>query len=335
MTNYEATRAMLGPHELAVLSDHERGRCVRIARRGATVLNIEQQLNGGSIHDFAAGYRDASELDTRPSSRFAIMLPFANRIADARYVFDGQPQDLQPGVAPPQRASRHGFVRGTDFEITRLEADAQGAHVTMTTTSIRPGVYPGYPHALDLAVRFSLQADGLALDVSMRNVGTEAAPCFFGWHPYFQLGDTPVDSWELCIPASTAIRTDADSIPLPGARADVPLDETPELDFRHPRPIGAIKLDNGFAGLQREADGRIRTRMRDPHSGLGVVVWQEHGVMLAFSADTVTRDVRRSVALEPMESYANAFNRPECAAAIRLEPGTERHFRCGVEILHP
>ncbi len=332
MTSYEAGRDTLGPHELAVLSDHARGRRVCIARRGATVLNIEQRLPGG-MHDFAAGYRDAAELDTRPGSRFAIMLPFANRIADARYVFDGQAQDLQPGVPSGQRASRHGFVRGTDFAIERLEADLEGAHVVMST-AIRPDMYPGYPHALELSVRFSLQADGLALEVGMRNVGAEAAPCFFGWHPYFQLGDTPVDSWELCIPASSAIRTDAEIIPLPGAQADVPLEQWPELDFRQPRPIGALKLDNGFAGLHADADGLIRTRMRDPHSGLGVVVWQERGIMLAFSADTVSRDVRRSVALEPMESYANAFNRPECAAAIRLEPGAERRFRCGVELLH-
>jgi aldose 1-epimerase len=42
--------------------------------------------------------------------------------------------------------------------------------------------------------------------------------------------------------------------------------------------------------------------------------------------------VRRSVALEPMESWADAFNRPDCADAIRLEPGAERRFACGVEI---
>lgn len=57
--------------------------------------------------------------------------------------------------------------------------------------------------------------------------------------------------------------------------------------------------------------------------------------MLAFTADTVTRDVRGSIALEPMESWSDAFNRPDCAAAIRLEPGAERIFRCGVEIELP
>ena len=54
--------------------------------------------------------------------------------------------------------------------------------------------------------------------------------------------------------------------------------------------------------------------------------------MHAFTADTVSRDARRAVALEPMECMADAFNRPECAEAMRLEPGAERRFRCGVEI---
>jgi aldose 1-epimerase len=65
---------------------------------------------------------------------------------------------------------------------------------------------------------------------------------------------------------------------------------------------------------------------------VGIAVWQERGMMHAFTADTVTRDVRGSVALEPMECMANAFNRPECADTIRLMPGAERRFRCGVEI---
>jgi aldose 1-epimerase len=72
--------------------------------------------------------------------------------------------------------------------------------------------------------------------------------------------------------------------------------------------------------------------LRDPASGLRISMWQERGVVLVFTADTVSRDVRRAVAMEPMESMSNAFNRTDCADAIRLEPGAERVFRCGVEI---
>lgn len=334
MAQYLAERSRLGNHDVVVLADPTRGRRLRIARRGATLLSFEVAVGGGT-RDIADGYRDAGELDTRPSSRFAIMVPFANRIDDARYVFDGEPHDLQPGVEGASRAARHGFVRGVDFEIADVVADDTSARVTFTTKAIRPGVHPGYPFAIDLAVTYTLDASGLTVEASMRNVGSHAAPCFFGWHPYFRLGSNPIDQWELTIPAATLVRTDADYIPLRGDAARVPIAQAPDLDFRKAQPIGARELNHAFADLQPDADGRARTRLRDPDSGMAIAVWQYSGVMLAFTADTVTRDVRGSVALEPMESWSDAFNREDCAAAIRLEAGAERRYVCGVEIESP
>lgn len=333
-TAFHAEPSHLGPHGIVLLEDSVRGRRVRIARRGATVIGLEQTLGAATL-DLADGYRDAAELHSRPSSRFAIMAPFANRIDDARYRFDGQTHDLQPGVEGAQRAARHGFVRGVDFELAAWGADELGARAELRTSAIRPGVHPGYPFAIDLSISYLLDAGGLTLEAFMRNVGEQAAPCFFGWHPYFRLGDAPADQWELQVPAETIVRTDANYIPLPGRAAHVPMQEDPALDFRRPRLIGAHEINHAYAQLALDEDGRARTRLRDPDSGLGLAVWQESGVMLVFTADTVTRDVRRSVALEPMESWADAFNRADCADAIRLEPGTERRFRCGVEIELP
>lgn len=334
MAQYLAERGQLGPHDIVTLTDRARGRRVRLARRGATLMNFDVNGPRGTF-DIADGYRDAGELDSRPSSRFAVMVPFANRIADARYTFDGETCDLQPGVQGTQRAARHGFVRGVDFDITALTADDEAASVTFTTSAIRPGVHAGYPFAIDLSITYTLGATGLTVEAVMRNVGERAAPCFFGWHPYFRLGETPVDSWELQIPADTLVRTDTEFIPLAGSAAHVPMAQEAALDFRERQPIGARELNHAFADLRCDADGRARTRLHDPASGLAVAVWQTKGVMLVFTADTVTRDVRRSVALEPMESWSDAFNRPDCAEAIRLEPGAERRFVCGVEIESP
>jgi len=331
MTEYLAERGQVGEHGIVVLTDVARGRRIRIARRGATLISFEVPSPQGT-RDIADGYRDAAELDTRPSSRFAIMVPFANRIADARYVFDGEPYDLQPGVEGASRAARHGFVRGVDFHVTELSADANAARATLTTQTIRPGVHPGYPFAIDLAVTYTLDANGLTLEAVMRNVGERAAPCFFGWHPYFRLADSTVDGCELQIPARSVVRTDEAFIPLAGEGARAPLSERPELDFREMQVIGARELNHAYVDLQYDTDGRARTRLRDPESGLAMAVWQASGVMLAFTADTVTRDVRRSVALEPMESWSDAFNRADCADAILLEPGEERRYACGVEI---
>jgi aldose 1-epimerase len=330
MTRYAADHALLGEQKIVVLTDVAGNRRLRIARHGAALLSYEVAV-GGVVQDLADGYRDAAEVAGRPGSRFAIMVPFAGRIADARYTFDGQPQDLQPGVVGADRASRHGFVRDTEFDVTALNASENGAQVTLSTNAIRP--QPGYPHAIDLSVTFTLDAGGITLDVSMRNVGDSVAPCFFGWHPYFRLAASSVDGWQLQIPAQTLIRSGADLIALAGDAAYVPLDDVPALDFREPRLLGDSILDHEYTDLHTEADGRIRTYLRDPVSGLGIAVWQESGVMHAFTADTASRDARRAVALEPMECMANAFNRPEWAQAIRLLPGAERHFRCGVEVV--
>jgi aldose 1-epimerase len=329
MTRYTVEEVLWDEQTVLVLTDHAQQRHVQIARHGAALLTFKIMVNG-VLHDLADGYRDAAEIVSRPSSRFAIMVPFGGRIAAARYEFDGQLQDLQPGVVGDQRASRHGFVRGVDFDIVALSADEQRAQLTLATSSIRP--QPGYPHAIDLDITYTLDAQGLTLEAGMRNVGDSTAPCFFGWHPYFRLPAGGVDDWQLQIPAQTLIHTDANLIALPGAPAYVALDDAPALDFRVPRRIDDAIIDQGYTDLEPEADGRIRTYLRDPASSVGIAVWQERGMMHAFTADTVTRDVRGAVALEPMECMANAFNRPECADTIRLMPGAERRFRCGVEI---
>ncbi|HET6553774.1 MAG TPA: aldose epimerase [Dyella sp.] len=334
MAEYLAERGQLGGHELAVLTDAARGRRVRIARRGATLLSFEVPGPEG-VRNIADGYRDAEELDTRPSSRFAIMAPFANRIADARYVFDDEPYDLQPGVEGASRAARHGFVRAVEFDLVACAADDASARATFTTQAIRPGVHPGYPFAIDLAISYVLDASGLTVEAVMRNAGERAAPCFFGWHPYFRLSDMPIEGWELQIPADSVVRTSEDFIPLPGEAARLSMDHAPELDFREMQAIGPRELNHAFADLRYDVDGRARTRLRAPDTQLAIAVWQMSGVMLAFTADTVTRDIRRSIALEPMESWSDAFNRPDCAEAIRLEPGAERRFLCGVEIENP
>ncbi|MGH8146077.1 MAG: aldose 1-epimerase [Rhodanobacteraceae bacterium] len=328
MAGYVVEHGMLGAQPLVVLRDHA-GRCVRIACRGATLLNFTVPRNGASF-DIASSHRDEAELKTHPGSRFAIMAPFAGRVDAARYRFDGHEHDLQPGVPDATRGIMHGFLRDADFTVAELVADEHSARATLTSAAIRHN--PGYPFSIDLAVTFTLDAGGLDLDARMRNVGDTAAPCFFGWHPYFRINDGQVDDWLLHVPARTLVRTDANLIALPGDAAYVSLDAAPDLDFRKPRPIADNILDLDYVDLVADPDMRIRTRVTDPSDGFGVVVWQERGVAHVFTSDTLRERVRRAVALESTECMANAFNRPECADAIRLEPGAERTFRCGIQV---
>lgn len=326
MAGFTIEHAMLGDEPIVVLAS-DTGQRARIACHGAALLSLEVPRANGTF-DIAWGYRNADEIKARTGSHFAILAPFGGRIADARYAFNEREYDLQPGVAGDQREFRHGFVRDVDFTIAGLEADATSASATLATSAIRPR--PGYPFSIDLAVTFTLDMDGLTLEARMRNVSDQAAPCFFGWHAYFRAGEGRADDWALQVPARALIRTDARLIALPGKAAYGALDDTPTLDFRHARLIGRTVLDVGYTELVPASDGRAHTRLTDPASGCTIDIWQDCGVMHAFTGDTLGAGARSAVALEPMECMADAFNRPECMDAIRLEAGAERVFRCGV-----
>jgi aldose 1-epimerase len=331
MSRFSVTESSLGKFPLLVLADERRGLRLRVALRGATVVGIDVP-EGDGHRNLADGYRDEAELQAAKSARFAIMAPFANRIADGRYRFDGVDYDLQPGVTA-DRGVRHGFLRTETYELIEQAEGDDGACIVLRSQHVRPGAHDGYPFSIDVTVRYALTPHGIELTTTLTNVGDTAAPAFFGWHPYFKPGDDAVDGWELHIPADTFIKADAGSIPLPDTAAWVPMDDVdPALDFRTLRAIGAVHLDNTFTDLQYGSDGRARTTLRHRANGLQVSVWQTHGVMLVFSGDTVPREPRTSVAMEPMECMANAFNRDDCAPLVRLEAGASRSYACGIEI---
>ncbi len=140
---------------LAVLEDAEGGRRLQAALHGGVVFGFSVTVNGVA-HELAKGYRSGEEITKRPGSRFAILAPFAGRIADARYTFDRHMQDLDPGVTSGARGSRHGFVRDADFELIASDADDDHASVTLATRAIR--LEPGAERVFRCGVELDIAA---------------------------------------------------------------------------------------------------------------------------------------------------------------------------------
>ena len=259
--------------------------------------------------------------------RNGIMAPFANRVADGRYSFGGRELDLMPGVTG-ERIIYHGMVRTLPWAVVSHEQTDDGERLVLSC-SIRPDLNQGYPFTVDVEVTYQLRAGSLDVDITSFNVGDAAAPFATGWHPYFRLpGAAQVDSLELDVPGKVRVMTDDRLIPLSGEAAyeSVPNGRTTW------EPLGDTVLDVAYSQLQTDDDGLARTVLRDPASGASLTIWQERGLMHVFTGDTLARDQRVSIALEPVEIMTNAFNRPDCAAALRLEPGTSRTFRFGVVV---
>ncbi len=304
-----------------------------IALRGATLLDWRVATDDGVLA-LTDGYASADEMDSQDGVRNGVMAPFQNRIAEARYSFDGVDYDLMPGVPPEQRLTYHGFARTLDFRPVRADECADNASVLFVCDALRGGGLPGYPFAVSMQVRISLSRSGLSLEIAVSNVGDRDAPVSLGWHPYFCLGAPTIDTLELQVPAAALVVTDDALIPLPGEAACAPLTSRPECDFSTYRAIDATQLDCCYASLRTTRGGIINSILRDPASGHALRVWQRGGLVHVFTGDTLARDERRAIAIEPVDAPTNAFNRSDCDAAIRLPAGATRSFSCGVDFVH-
>jgi aldose 1-epimerase len=304
-----------------------------VAMQGATLLQWRAKV-AGSVIDLVDGYADSAELKSQDGVRNGVMAPFVNRVAQGQYRFNTARYDLLPQHSDGKRLIYHGFLRTMRLGIVDIVTTEAEARIVFASTGFRPDAFAGYPFRVELEVSYTITLRGIQLEVTGHNVGDQPAPYAAGWHSYFRLGTGRIDELELTIPARTVIRTD-DLIPLVGAAAFAPVDASPSLDYRQARRLDKHVLDVCFADLVPDSDGRIRTLLRNPGSGAGLSVWQDHGLMHVFTGDTLARDRRRSIALEPVEVMTDAFNRPDCQAAITLPPEEKRSFRCGVDIAEP
>ena len=294
------------------------GATLTVSLLGATPLSWTLPLLG-EITDLLDGYRDPGELYAQAGVRNGVMAPFCNRVADARYTFDGEAHDLLPGA--DDRTIYHGLVRREPFALVSCSQGGRVARAVLRCEALAGGRATGYPYRVVVEVAYQLTPDALEMTVTGTNVGPVAAPFAAGWHPYFRLPRcTVVDRLHLAIPAAVAIETDEALVPLSGGAAYV------EGAGGVWAPLGDRIVDAAFAGLRPDSDGVIRTVLEDPETGVRLTLSQDRGLVHVFTGDTLERDPRASLALEPVEVMTNAFGRDDCAASIRLEPGTSRSF---------
>jgi aldose 1-epimerase len=242
------------------------------------------------------------------SGRGQVLAPWPNRIEDGSYDFDGSSHAL-PLNEVARRNAIHGLVRWVGW--TAAEHDPQ--RVVMTG-AVHP--QPGYPFSLSLAIEYTLSEAGLSVGTTATNVGDRDCPYGCGAHPYLAAGAATVDRLLLRVPAESMLLSDERGIPTGSA----PVADT-AFDFRQPRPIGDVVLDNAFTDLARDGDGLARVDLRHPQSGAGATLWMDetYPYVMVFSGDPLADVARRALAVEPMSCPPNAFRSGQ--SLIRLAPG--------------
>jgi aldose 1-epimerase len=254
------------------------------------------------------------------SGRGQLLIPWPNRLRHGAYEFEGRRHQL-PLTEPENGNAIHGLVRWARWNLAEREP-----HRIVLEHMLHP--QPGYPFALSLHVEYALAPDGLSVRTGAQNVGRDACPYGAGAHPYLTLGTPVVDPLELRVPASTVLQPDEDGI----ASRPAPVEAT-EFDFRTSRPIGATKLDNAYADLERGDDGLARVELRHGDSQLAVWLDDSYRYVMVFTGDPLPDVDRRSVAVEPMTCPPNAFLTG--VDVVRLEPGEELESVFGISFNPP
>jgi aldose 1-epimerase len=251
------------------------------------------------------------------SGRGQVLMPWPNRLEDGRYEFDGREHQL-PLDEPANRNAIHGLVRWSSWSC----ADRSPERVLMEHV-LHPR--PGYPFTVGLTVEYTLSDLGLSVRSTATNLGVTRCPFGAGAHPYVRLDSSTIDALSLHVPARTVLQADERGLPC----GSIPVEGT-ELDFRRPRRIGAVKLDNCFADLEPDGDGRTRAALHDP-SGRSLVLWaaEPYRYLMVFTGDPLPDVARRSIAIEPMTCPPNAFRSGE--SVIALEPGEAWSAEWGIE----
>ena len=307
-----------GERQSAPYSAVTAGDVVRLedARGGISVPVIttlsnayEMVVNGHQI--IRKTFKEVAEFRDRPGlNGIPLLAPFANRLV----VEDDQGRPVEPAFFANGRKYSfdmglgnvrgpipiHGFLSAARaWRLVEAKADARGAWVTSTLDVYRnPQWMKQFPFAHTITMTYRLGDGALEVRTRIDNLSTDPMPVSIGFHPYFQLTDSPRDQWTLSLGARSRWRL---------AATLIPTGETEPIDQVFPNP-GAIALqnlalDDVFGDLTRDKDGRATMSVRGRTQQIDVVLGPNYRAAVIYSPKASA-----FVALEPMVAITNAMN---------------------------
>lgn len=296
-------------------------------------LSIAPELGAG-IADFSvlgpSGFyypmmRRAAPEETNASLLGSfIMAPWANRIAGAKFVFEGREIALRVNTA--DGTAQHGDVRKRPWNVVKQDA----ASVALEYNS-EAFADSNWPWKYLCRVEYSLDEGGLHARLSVHNTDKEPFPTGCGHHPYFsrRLWDDR-DVIELRAPVSGRY-------PLKNACAIGPA--APDELSRRLADFATIPdehIDTVFAGFGGTAE------LRWPSSGVTLRMKasssMNHLVLFAPHANGKSGTPLPFIAVEPQTQVNDAFNLGATGVGgtgtVVLKPGEalETECRFGVSI---
>ena len=260
---------------------------------------------GGSLAGFTFRGTDvlrptsANVRSERNVRRYACypLVPYSNRIANARLTFDGREHALENNFGDHPH-SIHGVGWQREWQVGAVDSDSallmlEYAPEARRGAGIEAGVLP-WPWAFRATQSFALAAGAsgatLTMKLSLLNTSDTAFPFGLGWHPFFprtaatKLGFVADGVWE------------TEATQLPTRRISIPAD----WRFDPPRALTPSTIDNVFIGWNGKAT------LRDTERGIAVTVEADRACGFLVVYSPAGRDF---LAIEPVTHMTDGFNR--------------------------
>jgi aldose 1-epimerase len=284
------------------------GRTVRLTDTGGQVLvsiapyrgnvTFEMKVKGQDVLHFPV-----ASLEDPRAGQFGIPFlgPWANRLDEPafyangrRYAFDMELGNVRGSIPI------HGFLGASEWQVVEARADADAAWVTSRLELFRNPLWmKQFPFAHTIEITHRLQDGVLEVRTRIQNLSLEPMPVSIGFHPYFQLTDSPRDDWTIAVGARTQWLL---------AENKIPTGETQPIERLFPDPQAAplkdYRLDHVFGDLVRDAHGRAVMSVKGRAQRLDVSVGPNYRAVVIYAPGPD----RSFICFEPMAGITNAMN---------------------------
>ncbi len=258
--------------------------------------------------------------DEPPKGAGAILVPWPNRVGGARWIYEGEPQDLE--ITEPARGNAiHGLVRHETWTVTEHTKSKVSLEVTIDGR-------PGYPFPFRTTISYELGLRGLNVTHGMHNLGDKVLPFGVGAHPYLRPGKLNLVDCDLKLGATTMLMLDPTRM-VPNGEIGY-LKNMPDYDFRRGNLLCNVELDHAFGGCKPRGGGLIRHSVNMPQGG-GVELWADRNfrwVQVYTPYDFPNGGNGYAIAIEPMTCPPDALN--SGTDLIHLDPGKSWTGRWGI-----
>jgi aldose 1-epimerase len=278
-------------------------------------IAFEMLVKGHNILRFP--HATLADFRARPNATgIPFMGPWANRLDEQAFYANGKRYPFDMSLGNVRGAIPiHGFLTTTDlWRVTAIRADGDSAWVTSRLEFFRqPAWMKQWPFAHTIDMTYRLANGQLEVETLITNESAERMPVAIGFHPYFQLTDSPRDDWTIALGARTRWVLDANK---------VPTGETVSIEELFPdpgsSPLRDYSLDDVFSDLLFDSDGRATMTVRGRKQRIDVIVDASYRsvVVWAPSPSGTGRGgqgpsppaERNFICFEPMAGITNALN---------------------------